>query len=330
MDFLTLQALAIPVGLMVIGIALLIKGGDWTIDSSVFIARKFGLSPMVVGFTILAFGTSLPELLVSILAVIRGSAGIAMGNVIGSNIANILLVMGASAMIATMHVTISKGLVKDLVMMCGSAILLTILMQLGTIGALAGGSMITLLLIYVFLQYRMAQKGEIEVGPNADEALPEHKHAWQPYIMLFIGLAAVAGGAKFLVDGASQSAAILHVPEDIIALSVIAIGTSLPELSTSIIGARKGHAEMALGNIVGSNVFNILLIIGLTAMVKPIAQSGYSPQLLNFDIWFMLAITFVFAAIITFYKKITPAIGIMFLGTYLMYTIYIYAINVSV
>ena len=324
MDIVTLQELVIPLGLMMLGTALLIKGGNWTIDSAVFIARRFGLSPMVVGFTILAFGTSLPELIVSILAVLRGSEGIAMGNVIGSNIANILLVIGCSSVLVTMQITLSKGLIKDLVMMLLSAFLLMGLMLYGEIGRIAGLGMVAILLMYIFVQYRMAMKGEIVVD---GEDLPFFKHPAQPYVFLVLGLCGVGVGAEFLVRGASQSAAILGVPEDVVALSIIAFGTSLPELSTSIIGARRGHAEMALGNIVGSNVFNILIIIGITALVKPIAQGSYADQLLEFDIWFMLAVTVVFAALVAGYRKITPVIGGIFVGAYVVYTIYIYAIN---
>ena len=320
-----IASLFYPVMLMVVGIFLLIKGGNATIDSAVFIARRFGLSPMVVGFTILAFGTSLPELIVSILSVLRGSEGIAMGNVIGSNIANILMVLGAAAMITTMHVTISKGLKKDMVMMLASSFLLMGLMLHGEIGRAAGFAMVTILLGYVFMQYRMAMKGEIEID---EEELQDFKHPAQPYVFLVLGLIGVALGAEVLVRGASQSAGILGVPEDVIALSIIAFGTSLPELSTSIIGARRGHSAMALGNIVGSNVFNVLMIIGITAMVKPIAQDSYAHQLIDFDIWFMLAVSLGFAALALGYKKITRPVGLVFLGLYVAYTIYIYAINV--
>jgi len=324
MDLLTLQSLGIPLGLMIVGILFLIKGGDWTIDSAVFIARRFGLSPMVVGFTILAFGTSLPELIVSILAVLRGSEGIAMGNVIGSNIANILLVIGSAVMITTMYVTISKGLIKDLVMMMMSSALLMGLMFYGEISRVAGFAMVALLLVYVFLQYRMALKGEIDVE---EEEIQDFKHPAQPYVFLLFGLMAVALGAEFLVRGASQSAGIMGIPEDVIALSIIAFGTSLPELSTSIIGARRGHSDMALGNIIGSNVFNVLMIIGITAMVKPIAQDAYSHQLIDFDVWFMLVTSLVFVVLVAGYKKINKPIGFVFLGAYVLYTVYIYAIN---
>ncbi|MBL4803631.1 MAG: calcium/sodium antiporter [Alphaproteobacteria bacterium] len=325
----TLQSLLLPLVFMIGGIFLLIKGGDWTIDSAVYIARRFGLSPMVVGFTVLAFGTSMPELIVSILAVLRGSEGIAMGNVIGSNIANILLVIGSAALISTMYIKISKGLIKDLIMMLLSSVLLMGLMIYGDIERISAGIMIALLLAYVFLQYRMALKGEIEVetpegigAEDAEEELTSH-----PYIFLFFGLIAVALGAELLVRGASESAVIIGVPEDVIALTIIAFGTSLPELSTSIISARRGHSDMALGNIVGSNVFNILMIIGVTALVKPITHHSYAEQLLNFDIWVMLATALVFAGLVVGYRKINKPIGITFIAAYVAYTIYIYAIN---
>ena len=130
-----------------------------------------------------------------------------------------------------------------------------------------------------------------------------------------------------MVRGASESATIIGVPEDVIALTIIAFGTSLPELSTSIISAKRGHSDMALGNIVGSNVFNVLMIIGITAMVKPITHHSYAEQLLNFDIWFMLAVTLVFAGLVVGYRKINKPIGVVFVSAYIAYTIYIYAIN---
>jgi cation:H+ antiporter len=325
----TLQSLLIPLVFMVCGIFLLIKGGDWTIDSAVYIARRFGLSPMVVGFTVLAFGTSMPELIVSILAVLRDSEGIAMGNVIGSNIANILLVIGSAALISTMYIQISKGLIKDLVMMLLSSVLLMGLMIYGDIDRTAGVLMIILLSGYVFLQYRMALKGEIEVDPAAEIAHEDGdaEATTHPYVFLFLGLLAVAGGAELLVRGASESAGIIGVPEDVIALTIIAFGTSLPELSTSIISARRGHSDMALGNIVGSNVFNVLMIIGITSIVKPITHHSYAEQLLNFDIWVMLATAVVFTGLVLGYRKINKPIGGMFLAAYVAYTIYIYAIN---
>ena len=326
MDLPTLQLLCMPLVMMIIGIVLLVKGGDWTIDSAVFIAKRFGLSPMIVGFTILAFGTSLPELIISILSVLRGSEGIAMGNVIGSNIANILLVIGVAAIFATLTTTLSKGLLKDMLMMLVCSFLLLGLMFYGDISRMAGGVMIAFLLGYVFWQYRMAMKGEIEADAPDEEDDVEYAKPLFAYGFLILGLVAIAGGAEFLVRGAKESAGILGVPEAVIALSIIAFGTSLPELSTSIIAARKGHTDMLLGNIIGSNVFNILMILGVTALVKPIAQSSYAPQLLDFDIWVMLGVAIIFAGLVFGFKKITKPVGIVFVSVYILYNIYIYAI----
>jgi cation:H+ antiporter len=325
MDIATLQSLAMPIGIMIVGILLLVKGGDWTINSSVFIAKRFGLSPMVVGFTILAFGTSLPELIVSILAVMQGSAGIAMGNVIGSNIANILCVIGFTSIFITFKANINKAFIKDLSMMMICSALLAGLMIFGDISRIAGTAMLTILAVYVFVQYKMASRGERPVDDIDDEDL-QFANAIMPYVFLIIGLLAVAGGAEFLVHGAKESALIIGVPEAVIALSIIAFGTSLPELSTSIIAGRKGHTDMVLGNIIGSNVFNILMIIGVTALVKPIASTSYAAQLLNFDIWLMIAVSAIFAILLLTYKKINTPIGIVFLGGYVAYNIYIYAI----
>mgnify|MGYP001167616041 CR=1 FL=1 len=324
MDLLTIQSLLIPACLMIAGIVLLIKAGDWTVESAVFIAGRYGLSPMIVGFTILAFGTSLPELLVSVLAVLRGSDGIAMGNVIGSNIANIMMVIGSACLIAKIYVTVNQALVRDVTFMLLSSLLLLGLMTYGEITRISGIFMVLILTVYVFIQYRMAQKGEQEVEEISAEH--EFKDTYTPYILLLMGLAGVAVGAELLVRGASESASIIGVPEAVIALSIIAFGTSLPELSTSIIAAKKGHSDMMIGNIIGSNVFNILMIIGFTALIQPISSATYSPQLLEFDIWVMIAITVAFAFLLLGYKKITKIIGALLVAGYIAYNIFIYAI----
>lgn len=317
------QALVLALGSMGLGIYLLIKGGDWTVNSSVYVAVHFGISPMVVGFTIVAIGTSLPELVVSMLANLQGSGGIAIGNVLGSNIANILLVIGATSLFVTLK-TNTKGVVKDLVFMLIATGIITVLLLQGEIGRMAGFAMMVLLISYIFLQYKMSLKGEIDVESQQEE--PEFKNAYQPYLFLLFGLLAVAGGAEFLVRGAQVTAQLLSVPEAVIALSIIAVGTSLPELSTSIIAGRRGQTEMVLGNIIGSNVFNILMILGITAMVKPIAEGTFEQQLADFDIWVVVAVSIIFSMLLIFYNKITKPIGYAFLMAYIIYNIYIYTL----
>ncbi|GJL85563.1 MAG: calcium/sodium antiporter [Micavibrio sp.] len=322
LEFTTIEGLVLAVGAMITGIILLMKGGDWTIESAVFVAKRWGVSPLVVGFTIIAFGTSLPELIVSVLANIQGSPGIAIGNVLGSNIANILLVIGSAAIFTTLAAG-SKGMTRDLVMMMASTVLLLFLLQQGEVGRLAGLAMLLALVMYVLWQYRAAGKGD-EPPPDTED--PAFKSQLVAYGFLFAGLICIALGAEFLVRGAKVSAHVIGVPEAVIALSIIAFGTSLPELSTSIIASRKGHSDIVLGNIIGSNVFNILMIIGVTALVKPIQQGSFAPQLAQFDIWLVLAVSLIFALLLVFYKKINRPIGLAFCGGYIAYNIYIYAI----
>jgi cation:H+ antiporter len=319
------ELLILSLGALGLGMYLLFKGGDWTIDAAVYLANKFGISPLVIGFTIVAFGTSLPELLVSMNANLAGSPGIAIGNVIGSNIANILLVIGATAFVATLVATPSK-ILRDSIMMLAASVFMMALMFYGSISQLAGTSMIVILLAYVLWQYTMASKGKIEVE---ELDAPEYKNFFHGFFFLVLGLVAIASGAEFLVRGAKVSATIIGVPEDVIGLSVIAIGTSLPELSTCIIAAMKKQSDIIIGNILGSNVFNVLMIIGATAMVKPIANEAIAPQVLTLDIWVMLGVSLLFVALLMTYKKITRPIGVVFLTAYVFYIGLIYALYLN-
>lgn len=325
MEFTITEAFALAFGSMGMGLVLLIRGGNWTIDAAVYVAHRFGVSPMLIGFTIVAFGTSFSEMVVSVLANIQGSPGIAIGNVLGSNIANILFVIGVTAFFATL-MTSSRAIIKDLTMMLVCTGVLAFLLMHGEIGRLAGLAMIAALIFYIFLQYKMVKSGEMPV-----ESMGEHNFSSQKkaYLYLFLGLLAIGLGAEFLVRGAKVSASVIGVPEAVIALSIIAFGTSLPELSTSIIAARKGQTEMVLGNIIGSNVFNILLILGVTALVKPIAQGSFAPQLTEFDIWLVLLVSVIFSLLLIFFNKIIRPVGVVFICAYVVYNIYIYSIYIG-
>jgi len=324
MELTLAQALILSVGSMGLGIIMLVRGGNWTVDAAVFVAQRYGLSPLIVGFTIVALGTSLPEMVISALANYQGSPGIALGNVIGSNIANILLVIGVSAAFGTLFAH-NKAIRKDLVFMMIATVILVVLMMSEVISAMGGAAMILLLIGYVLYQYRMAIKGEKVI----DEESPEFANKYAAYLFLAMGLVAIALGAEFLVRGARVSASVIGVPEAVIALSIIAFGTSLPELSTCIIAARKGHSGMVLGNIIGSNVFNILMILGVTAMLKPIQMSGVAPQLMSFDIWVVLGISAIFTALLLISGKITRPVGVVFIGGYLFYNVYIYTLYIG-
>jgi cation:H+ antiporter len=315
------DALILAIGALGLGIVMLIRGGGWTIDAAVFIARQLGVSPLVVGFTIVAFGTSLPELLVSVNANFHGSPGIAIGNVLGSNIANILLVIGTTALFATI-IAVPHTLIRDLTMMMLSTLLLAGLMLHGDITHMAGICMVGVLLMYVFWQYRKALMGEIVIEEVEE---PEFNCMKSSLLFLLLGLLFIALGAEFLVRGAKVGAVVIGVPEAVIALSIIALGTSLPELSTCLIAAKKQQTDLILGNIIGSNVFNVLMIIGVTAAVKPIEMSGVASQLTEFDIWVVLAISFLFTLILLLHRKIGRVWGMLFLGGYVVYVLAIYA-----
>ncbi len=319
------QIFILALGALGLGMYLLYKGGDWTIDGAIYVARRFGISPLVIGFTIVAAGTSLPELIVSINANLTGSPGIAIGNVIGSNVANILLVIGATAFVATMHVS-PRAILRDTIAMLVATFLMVGLMLYGHISQLTGGLMLVALVLYLLWQYSMVSKGKIE---SSDIEVPDFKNLGHGLLFLILGMLAIALGAEFLVRGAKVSAEIIGVPEDVIGLSVIALGTSLPELSTCIIAAMKRQSDIVIGNILGSNFFNIMMIIGVTALIKPIQNSDIAHQVVTLDIWVMLGITLLFTAILMFVKQFNRFIGIIFISGYVVYIGLIYAIYLS-
>lgn len=327
MDLTLIEAFILSLGAIGFGSMLLVKGGDWTVDAAAFVAHRFGISQLIIGFTILAFGTSLPELIVSMLSHARGSTGIAIGNVLGSNIANIIFIIGFVAMIHPL-VKKSKVIARDLIFMLLVTAAFAALLVIGEINQLTGGAMLAVLVSYIGYQYYAATHGE-EVPDDSDEDQPEFKSMGRALFFLFLGMIAIAIGAEFLVRGASIGAVAAGVPESVIALSLIAFGTSLPELSTSIIAAKKGHSDMVFGNIIGSNVFNILMIIGAISLMKPISADMFDAQLANFDIWVTFGISIFFAALLMIRKSVGRVVGgVMFAG-YILYNIYIYAVNMA-
>lgn len=322
MDLSNPEVFILALGAMGLGIVMLIRGGDWTIDSAVYIARKIGVSPLIVGFTIVAFGTSLPELVISINANLKDSPGIALGNVLGSNIANILLVCGAAAMISTLSVQTSE-ILNDTLAMIGATIAMAGIFLMGIITQSVGMAMFGALILYVVFQYYMALKGEKHVD---DVEEPEFKQDWMAYLFLLLGLVFIAIGAEFLVRGAQVSATFLGVPEAVIALSLIALGTSLPELSTCIAAALKKQSDIIIGNIIGSNVFNILMIIGVTAMIKPIDIGLAGPEIVGRDMWITIGVTLIFALWILLFKSLGKLTGLFFVLGYLIYILAIYGL----
>lgn len=249
--------------LFVVGLVILVAGGELLVRGASSIARAFHLSPLLIGLTIVGFGTSAPELIVSLQAALAGQPGIAIGNVIGSNIGNILLILGISALMAPLIIP-GRKLWRDLgFMLLATATLWIMLLdgqvtRLDSLILLAG---LAAFLVTAFLagQGHPPEPGHETFGPN-----------WRPWVMTGAGLVALVIGARFLVDSAITLARDFGISEAVIGLTIVAIGTSLPELATSVIAAYRKQTEIAVGNIVGSNIFNIFGILGLTALVAPI------------------------------------------------------------
>lgn len=299
------------------GLVILLVCGELLVRGAVALAEQFNISKLVIGFTIVAFGTSAPELVVCIEAALEGVPGIAFGNVVGSNIANVLLVLGAPALIYPLTCDTQSAL-RDSIIMIGGSLLFTILAWMGVIGFWQGGLLVLSLATIIYLAYRRARKsGTIA----ADEALEEYEEnmpssAWVSMLFIFMGLVGLVVGSRLLVDGAVSIATAAGVSAEIIGLTLVALGTSLPELATSLIAAFRRHGDVAIGNVLGSNLFNITGIIGVTALIKPME----SPlQILHFDVFVMLFASFVMIPIFLSKKPIGRVLGGIFLIGYVAY-----------
>jgi len=263
---------------ILLGLVLLVKGGDFLVDGSVAIAKRAKLSEMVIGLTVVGFGTSMPELLVSAQSALMGSSGIAIGNVVGSNITNIALILGVTAIVHT--IPSQKITLKlDLPFMLLAFVLFVAIAMTGYVGRVAGVIAVTMLICFVAYQVRMSRKAEKEqqkkAAANPDATAEEEPMAlWKALILVVVSFLAMVFGANKLVEGASDIARQLGVSDRVIGLTIVAIGTSLPELFSSVMAAVKGKTDMAIGNIIGSGTFNILCVIGVSAIITPITGTN--------------------------------------------------------
>ncbi|NCU19574.1 calcium/sodium antiporter [Candidatus Falkowbacteria bacterium] len=301
------------------GLVLLVVAGDFLVRGAVGLARRLGIPALIVGLTVVAFGTSAPELMVSVAAALEGQAGIALGNVVGSNTANILLVLGLPALIATIR-TDQDDLRKSYLVMLATAVLFIVISFLGPIGwphalvLLAGLALMLGDQIRDALAHRAAQSA---AATGSDVPVFEDQMPWAKIlIFLALGLVGLPIGADLLVDGASNIARAFGVSETVIGLTLVAVGTSLPELSASVMAAIKGRADVAMGNVLGSNVFNLLGIIGVAGLISPMAVPA---QMLRFDLWVMLGITLLLGPIIFRRWSIGRATGLAFVALYALY-----------
>ena len=277
--------------LIIAGFALLLFGGESVVRGSVALAQRLGISPLIVGLTIVGFGTSLPEMVVSVNAALVGSPGLAVGNVVGSNIANILLILGVAAVIAP--IAVSPGAVKrDLLGMSAVTLVYVGLGMSGQIVFWQGALMLIALMSYIGFTVWHDNKSNDEVAELHREEAAEMGTIPLRTVsiagIIIVGLFAVVVGAEWLVTGATTLATEFGVPEEVIGLTVVAIGTSLPELATSIVAAYRGHSDVCVGNVLGSNLFNLFGITGVTAMFTPLP---FSDKIVSFDLWILLAAT---------------------------------------
>ncbi len=306
---------------LVAGLVLLLVAGDLLVRGSVTIARRFGVSPMVIGLTLVGFGTSLPELLASIEAVNVGAPALAIGNVVGSNIANILLILGAAALMYPIPCKIS-GLRRDLFMMTGVTMVTLALMEYGHISRGAGIGLVSVLVAYTVLALVVdRRKTNSAVLDEAESDIPDALPPTTVGLMIALAMTALAMagvlyGAKLLVNSAVELARLWGVSESLIGVTVVAVGTSLPELATSIIAATKRQSEVALGNVVGSNIFNFLGILGITAIYRPL---DIPVEISGRDSWILLLITLALFGIVLGMRQIPRAMGFVFLVAYAVY-----------
>ena len=299
--------------LLILGFVMLIKGADWFVDGAAGIAARFGIPQLVIGLTIVAMGTSAPEAAVSITAALGGNAGITIGNIIGSNILNVLIILGITAVITP--VAVQRSTVRwEMPFMHVITIALAVLgLTGGKIVLWEGVVLWGFFLVYLGYLFRMAQKGSDET--EEQELAP----LWKQILMLLVGVACIVFGSDLTVDNATVIAEAFGMDDRLIGLTIVAFGTSLPEMVTSIMAAKKGNADIAIGNIVGSNVFNILFVVGTTALITPVAfKAGFL-----IDSAIALAAGLILWFGVMKEHKLKRPVGIVMLAAYAVYFVYL-------
>ena len=267
--------MVILVALCLVGFVLLYFGAEWLVKGSSSLARSLGVTPIVIGLTVVAFGTSAPELVVSLISSIQAKSMIAVGNVVGSNICNIALVLGFSALFNPIQSDPSV-VRRDIPIMLAISAYLLLLTLNSTLGRIEGTSLFAGVILYTIFNYSLAKKETAGTADIESELEEIGFVAARPKQILLIaaGIAGVVGGAQIVVDNAVKIMTILGVSEKFIGLTIVAFGTSLPELATSVVAAMRGEMDISIGNLVGSNVFNIMSVLGLASMVRPIPIPG--------------------------------------------------------
>ena len=298
------------------GLILLYFGANWLVQGAITLALHLGLSPLIVGLTVVALGTSVPEALVSVQAAIGHQGGIALGNVIGSNILNIALILGLSAFLNPLKV--DSHLVKaDVPLLAGATFMLVVLLEDFHISRMEGAFLLLCIVGYVAGNIMTVKRTSPEENKIEGVEVPEDhsKNLWRDISFLFIGLIALAFGSNFLVTGAVDLARIWGLSEALIGLTIVSIGTGTPEMATALMAAYRKRADLAIGNAVGSNLFNIMFVLGIAALVAPLDGKGIS----SIDLYVMLGVTILLLPTVWTGRILDRKEGFLFLAIYVGY-----------
>ncbi len=309
--------------LLTLGLVILVGAGDALVRGAVALSLQFGIPTIIISATVVAIGTSAPELLISVQAALEGAPGIALGNVVGSNIANVLLVLGIPALIVPIA-GCGQDAHRNLYLMLGATVLFSAMVLGGTIFWWGGLALVSVAVIMVWDSVRVARA--IRAGPDFEvqDELAElgdvdpDMARWKVLLLIAVGIVGLPIGAQFLIDGARAIALDFGISEAAIGLTVVAVGTSLPELATTVMAALRRHADVAIGNVIGSNIFNITAVIGAAALAAPLAVPE---EIASRDLWVMIGASIVLTAFVLMCRRIGRRAGGAFL---LLYGIYIY------
>ena len=317
----------IPVLYLIVGFVLLVKGADFFVEGASSIAKRMHIPTIVIGLTIVAFGTSAPELAVSLSAAIKGSNDIAIGNVVGSNIFNLLVVIGVSAMISPL--TVKRSMIKkDYPLSIFAAVLLGVLCldsvlfhaKETTLGRMDGVSLLVCFVFFMYITVREGLRGRKDAKKEHEDEVENMSFPiGKSIVLLVVGLAGIVSGGALSGEGAKEIARAFGLSEALIGLTIVAIGTSLPELVTSIVAAKKGESDIALGNVVGSNLFNIFFILGCSATILPMHVSGTY----IYDIGLLIIVSVLAFIPIAKSKKVGRVMGGVMTLAYVAYTVYL-------
>lgn len=310
----------LDIALLIVGFVLLIKGADVFVEGASKIAAKLHVPQIVIGLTIVAFGTSAPEAAVSIASAFKDSADIAIGNIIGSNICNVLLILGLSGIIGVLSVKKNTFRYESPFVIVISAVLLLLGLLNNGLSRLDGVILWIFFLVFLFYLYRLTKKGEDTSVDDVPE-LTEKDRVWKMILMIVLGLVCIVFGSQLTVDAASSIATAFGVTQRVIGLTVVAIGTSLPELMTSVMASKKGKNDIAIGNIIGSNIFNILFVLGTAALVAPSGIPFVSDFL--WDGIISIAAVVLFLVFVASKKQLPKWGAAIMLASYMAYMIYI-------